>query len=745
MKLLKTIILLFVLTCPAMSQARYGSIGGTINDSQTAEPLTGATIMLQGTFLGAVSDGKGEYRIDNIPPGSYTVVASMVGYEKKSSLRILVRSGEKTQLDVSLLQAEILANMMVITGSRREQSYQDVPVSISTVSAREIAQRTSVTFDEVLRYIPGVNMTLDQVNIRGSSGYSRGVGSRVLLLLDGLPYLTGDTGEINWETIPTHMIDRVEVVKGAGSALYGSSALGGVINVITRELQSGHETRFRFYSGMYDKTRYPEWEWTSKRRFNSGGIVSYANKSGALSYLLSISRSVDESYRQNDTYHRWGLFAKARYDFTPTQSISLLCNFLDRQHGNYFWWKSLSEPLRPDDGQLNGLVTTKRGSVGIAYKEIFSEKLIYSVKGMYFGNFWRDDSLGRLNNVSTAHLFHGEAQATYEFSPSNIFTFGISCQYDWVDANLFGRQPGAGAAVYAQDEFSIIDQLKVTLGGRLDWQRVSILPATLQLNPKIGVVYSPDDETSIRASVGSGFRYPGIGEIFIESSTNVSQVVVLPNTELKVEKSISFEVGIKRAFGQYLSFDFSLFNNEFQNLIEPSVIIKSYKRTPASITEDAGPGPVIQFENVTKARISGAEISFRIDWLKKYISTEFGYTYISPLDVNQDTVLKFRPRHLLNCTLSITLDHWNAGVDARYISRVERIDEKLVYFAQITDGEKRVPIKVVDARLSYDLVRLGLPLRLGLNVTNLLNYHYVEFLGNLSPVRTYYLILEGMF
>ena len=89
-----------------------------------------------------------------------------------------------------------------------------------------------------------------QVNIRGSSGYSRGTGTRVLLLFDGMPFLTGDAGEIIWEAIPVWQIDRVEIVKGAGSALYGSNAIGGVINVITKETSPRQNLRFRTYFGM---------------------------------------------------------------------------------------------------------------------------------------------------------------------------------------------------------------------------------------------------------------------------------------------------------------------------------------------------------------------------------------------------------------------------------------------------------------------------------------------------------------
>ncbi len=254
----------------ATGQTTSGSVRGSVKDAETGRPVIGANVTLRNTFIGASSDSKGIYELERVPPGTYTLSVSMMGYERVMAEGVPIRGGEVTMVDISIHAVALQSEPVIVTANRREQSLQEVPVSVSTVTAQTIADRNNITLDDALRYVPGVNMLSDQVNIRGSTGYSRGVGSRVLVLLDGLPYFTGDTGEINWETIPMFEVDRVEVVKGAGSALYGSSALGGVINVITRETPSTPEFRFRVFSGLYDKPRYSEWDWSSKSRFNSG-------------------------------------------------------------------------------------------------------------------------------------------------------------------------------------------------------------------------------------------------------------------------------------------------------------------------------------------------------------------------------------------------------------------------------------------------------------------------------------------
>ncbi|MGH2567927.1 MAG: TonB-dependent receptor, partial [Bacteroidota bacterium] len=325
----------------AFCQTPTGDLTGKVVDAETNAPLIGANVALRGTVLGRVTNADGEYRFERLPPGRYTVVISMVGYETFTAVDVEVTTAISRTVDVALKPTVIQAEPIIVTASRREQQLREAPVSVSTVTAQAIADRNPVTLDEVLRYVPGVNMLQDQVNIRGSSGYSRGVGSRVVVLFDGLPYLTGDTGEISWETIPVHQIQRVEVVKGAGSALYGSSALGGVINIITKEIGSQPQFRVRLFSSLYDKPRYDEWQWSTKSRFNSGGFVEYAGRVGDVQYLFNLNRSVDESYRQNDAYHRWSYFSKLKYELSPFQSLTLVGNLLSRRHGNFIWWRSL--------------------------------------------------------------------------------------------------------------------------------------------------------------------------------------------------------------------------------------------------------------------------------------------------------------------------------------------------------------------------------------------------------------------
>ncbi len=704
---------------------------GRVEDAKSKRPLIGANVLIQDTFLGATTDTSGRFRISGISTGTRTVVVSLIGYARRTISGIRINASEPVVLEVSLVPQDVETQQVVVTASRREQVLRDVPVSISTVSARALSLRVPTTLDDALRYVPGVNMMYDQINIRGSSGYSRGVGTRVLLLFDGVPYLTGDTGEITWETVPMFQVDHIEVVKGAGSALYGSSALGGVINVITRDIPDKPQIGFRLYSGLYGDPGYSEWNWSPKSRFNTGGYVSYSDALGLVRFVVSVSRSVDDSYRENDVYHRWDYYLKSTFDISSTQSLTMVGNLAQRVHENFYWWKSLRQATVPADDQLNDEVRSNRGNVSLAYKEFISDKFFYSVKAIYYGNFWRDDSLGRTNNVSASHSFYSEAQFTLAPTPTNIITAGIAGNYDRVTSDLFGTNPGVGAAFFAQDELTLDPSMKLTAGARYDWQKVSVLESGSKLNPKLGLVYTPDEATSFRGSVGLGFRYPSISELYTNVNTGVSILNIVPNPQLRPESSVSYEVGFTRPISPDVLLDGAIFQNDFKDLIEPSVDTTQHPT-------------VIRFLNVTRARIRGAEADVKFNIVEKVLGGQLGYTYIDSKDLSTGAVLKFRPRHTLYGNVQLTMNQFTFECDYRYLSRIEAIDENLVRYGPIIDGDQRVPIKVADARVFYDLTEMRLPLRLGLSITNLFNYHYVELIGNLAPIRTYMVTIDGI-
>jgi outer membrane receptor for ferrienterochelin and colicins len=720
-------LLLLAVLCAlphALASGQTGSLKGRVTSKTDQERLAGVNVILQGSMRGTSTNSEGEFIFSDIPPGEYGLTFSLLGYQRQSVTRVKIAAGRTLEIAVELLPVPIQSEAVVVTASKREESLLEVPVSVSVLDAASIQNRNLVTIDEALRYVPGVNMTEFQVNIRGSSGYSRGVGGRVLLLIDGIPLLTADTGELNFETMPVLQVDRIEVVKGASSALYGSSALGGVINVITRPIPEDPETRVRTYSGFYSDPSYRQWEWGGGTRFFDGQSVSSSRRFNDLGIMLFASRMADDGYRQNDYRRRYNAYVRGTYAFSPFDALALTFSLMDQKRGDFLHWKDLTHALVPSDDQQGHFVRSTRFFVDGIYNHVASTNFYYSVKGLWFWNkFWDNISSG--GDMSRSDVWRSEVQASWIPGAGQTLTFGAEGHLERVDASLFGIHSGRGAAIYAQDELQIMDGVKATVGARLDFQDTDSLESASQLNPKAGLVYTPAPGTFVRASYGRGFRSPAVAEAFVR--TQVSGLEVEPNPSLKPERSSSYEIGVTQLLGEAALVDAALFQSDLENLIESGI----------------NPAGRVQFRNVTKARIQGAELSAKLGLLHKALFLEVSYTYLDPKDRTENDILKYRPRDLLYTSALAHIGALSLGVDFRYISRVERIDEELVNLGVIKDGDQRVAIYVTDLRCGFDFAAMNVPLVATLNVKNLFQYNYVELIGNMAPPRSMALTLEA--
>ena len=151
-----------------------------------------------------------------------------------------IKSDATTNLKVRLVPSKFDFKTVVISAGKHAQRIEEVPVSMEVLKPKYIENSNQTTMETAVEQIPGVTVIDGQANIRGGSGFSYGAGSRVLVLVDDLPLLAGDAGDVKWSFLPIENIGQVEVIKGASSALFGSSALNGVINMRTVEIGRAH-------------------------------------------------------------------------------------------------------------------------------------------------------------------------------------------------------------------------------------------------------------------------------------------------------------------------------------------------------------------------------------------------------------------------------------------------------------------------------------------------------------------------
>ena len=216
------IIILFI----SFSVTHSQSISGTITDENTKEPLIGVNVILSNTN-GTTTNINGEFSLEITENEKY-ISFKYIGYET-----VIKEISGQTKWIIKMKSASQQIGTVVISAGKFEQKIEEITVSMEVISPSLIENKNTTNIETAMEQVPGVNITDGQANIRGGSGWSYGAGSRVLVMVDGMPLISGDAGQVQWSLIATENINQIEVIKGASSALYGSSALNGVINIRT--------------------------------------------------------------------------------------------------------------------------------------------------------------------------------------------------------------------------------------------------------------------------------------------------------------------------------------------------------------------------------------------------------------------------------------------------------------------------------------------------------------------------------
>lgn len=719
---MKKILILLLFLCSSFAFAQKVLKGKVIDINGTL--LQGANIIILGTDIGTASNEKGEFVLTDLPNEIFELQISMIGYKKQ--IRKINPARIPALITIQLTSTEIRVGEVVVSASKYEQRTIDLPVSAEVMTADFLSKKNIVQLDEALRYVPGVNITLDQISIRGSSGYSRGAGTRVLTAIDGIPIYSGDTGEIIWQLVPVSEVSRVEVIKGAASSLYGSTALGGIINVVTKENSSTPVTFVRGYFGFYDKPYYSEWDWSGERRTFNGMTVSHSNSFNDFGYSFSLARDENRSYRQGDWIKRYSGYFKGSYKFSDKSRLSFLGLGITQRRGTFNFWKDSGNALVPPDDDQGEVVSSDRLIAGVNYtNQISADWVLKVITNINYSN-WKDESESANNSESS--LLRTEIQSSHNFDNGLHLIYGIELARGVVTSNIFGNPTSSVLGGYFQTEYKFNFPLTLTLGARYDVTNLDTLDAFKDFSPKIGLNYKLTNDLILRSSFGKGFRAPSLAEAF--TATNTSGILVKPNPNLQPERSYSFEIGLKKIIPDFAEFDAAFFSSDYYEMIEPTI--------------DPADGKVF-FENLTRAKIQGGEFGIRFELPVIYSNFNAGYTYLWARDINNNKALKYRPRHILYSSFTIAPSFYQIGVDFRYWSRVEEIDNELVELGLVKDGDRRVEVFVVDLRAGASLYGFNLPLNVYINVNNLLNYNYVEMIGNVSPIRNISINLELLF
>jgi iron complex outermembrane receptor protein len=724
--LLTLLGLLFCLT--SWAQAGTVKFSGKVIDAQSQKPLGAVLVYFENTSYGMSSTPDGTFSIE-APVGNYTLIAAYLTHQTFKK-EISLTGNQEFNFELNSNEGQM--NLVVISAGRYEQNIGEVTVSMEVIQPKLIQDKNAVNIDEILQQTPGVAIVDDEPQIRSGSGYSFGAGSRVQVLVDNIPILSGDAGKPSWGFLPTENVSQVEIIKGASSVLYGSSALSGVINFRTAYPTSTPKTKVSVYHGIYSRPQSDSSVYWNRQGMKSGLNFLHSQKFGKLDFVFASSMQYDDGHLGPIRDTSDGSFSNGGYNPMNVNrynagnrarlNLNLRYRLADRLYiglaGIYSTSNSLSTLIWGNSS--TDLYGAYDGSATRTIQQLYTvdPSVQYtSKKGAVHSLKTRWQSLDNNNdnnqgNFSDVYYTEYQVQKNWELNKIKNLTTTVGVVKTKTDArgelfvggNENGHNQATNTAAYLQ--------LDKKLGGRLNLSggvRYEQFVLNNEKNGKpvfrAGANYRIGKATFVRASYGQGYRFPSIAEKFIV--TGLGAVQVFANPDLKPETSYNAEIGIKQGFkiGDFKGFiDIAAFQQEYRNFIE--FTFGQWNAVPLSeLTNSIG----FKSLNTGGAKVQGAEIS--IMGTGSIRKTKFdvlaGYTYTKPISTTPDyiysqttqtqgtfvipmfsqasylttsentgnNILKYRMQHLVRIDIGASHGNFNTGLSFRANSHMQNIDK----------------------------------------------------------------------
>lgn len=736
-----------------LATAQNATIKGFVTDSTTTDPLVGAEVYVNGK-LSAQTDFNGSYTLSTAA-GNYTIIFKALGYPEKVN-PITLKPAETLVLNIALSSVAQTTGFVVVTGSQYEKRINEETVSIDIIKDYIIKNNASPSLSDVVGRTPGVSILDGQVNIRGGTGYAYGVGSRVMMLVDGMPMVRGDWGDINWNFIPLENIDQVEVIKGASSVLYGSAALNGVISVRTAWPTSEiGETRVQLYNTVYFNPAEKSMRWwrKSEQPFATGGFFNHRRKIKNLDLVIGGNINNMNSYLAENDSRQARFTINTRIHSKKIEGLiwGINTNFMYNRLGRVIFWANTTDgAYKPFGAGTPNSVSSDESYFNISVDPTISYankrggKHILRTR-FYTVSFIRENNFNNYNN-----LFFAEYQYMKKFKWNGVLTTGLAGSTGLTLSTNIGNATANTyyGGIYAQYEQKLLDDRLALVGGVRYETNVFTPPRVIGNNTvpegfsivdfsipvfRFGLNYALNEGNNIRASWGQGFRSPSIIERYVTAS--LGALNFFANPALRPENGWNAELAYKKLIVKSnieAYFDVSLFWNEYYDMTE--FVFGAHSVTdPLTGVTTTGIG--FQNQNLQRSRIAGFEVSGNGEWkINKNSKLRFfgGYTYLYPGDLNADTTLRnvgnyfssmfgsifsvdsedaarmltYRINHTFKLDLEYEYKRFKAGVVINYTSFMNRIDpvfEAFIPGLQTYRVENNTGFWVFDSRVIYEI------------------------------------------
>jgi outer membrane receptor for ferrienterochelin and colicins len=574
---IKTISIVIFAMAVKFAVAQTASITGKILSE--GKLVEFANVVLKGTQMIAVTDTSGIYQIKNIPVGNYQVEVSALGFNKISK-SIGLKAEENLNIDFDLIANNSLLNEIVISGTLKEVNRLESPVNVEVYTTTYFKKNPTPNIYEALQNVNGVKPQLNCNVCNTGDIHINGLeGPYTMVLIDGMPIVSSLATVYGLSGIPNSLVERLEIVKGPASSLYGSEAIGGLINIITKKPQNAPMVSADVFG-----TSWGEYNADLGVKLNAGKKASVLTGINYFNFQNRVDKNKD-NFTDMTLQNRISVFQKWNFQRKDNRLFSIAGRYMyeDRWGGDLRWEKQ----FRGGDSIYGESIYTKRWEIIGNYQLPTKEKLMLSFS---YNNHDQNSVYGKIPYIADQKI--GFTQLTWDKKVGrNNFIIGTALRYTYYDDNT----PGTATAdtvnqknqpqktflpgIFVQNEISISELHKLLLGFRYDYNSYHGNIYT----PRLAYKWTVNEKNIIRLNAGTGFR---VVNLFTEEHAALTgaRIVEIKN-ELKPERSYNANLNyIKKIYaknGTFVALDASVFYTYFNNRI-----VGDYETDPNKIIYD---------------------------------------------------------------------------------------------------------------------------------------------------------------
>ena len=598
------------------------NVFGHVLDKETGEHLPFITVMLKGTTIGTTTDNSGHYFLKNLPDGKFTLKFKYLGYKTVTREVTLVK-GKTQEINVELEEDRIALDGVVVSANRSETSRRLAPTLVNVIDSKLFKTTNAVNLAQGLNFQPGVrvetncqNCGFQQVRINGLDGpYTQ-------ILIDSRPIFSALSGVYGLEQIPANMIDRVEVMRGGGSALFGSSAIAGTINIITKEPLRNSGELTHTISSIGGSSAF------DNNTTLNASLVTDNSKAGMYIFGQNRHRSGydhdGDGYTElpklkNQTvgfrsYLKTSTYSKLTFEYHHMNEYRRGGNLLDRPPHEADIAEQLEHSI--DGGGL------KFDLFSSDYKHRLSvfTSAQNTDRDSYYGTTQDPNAYGKTTDLT----FMAGTQYAYSFDkflfmPSDL-TAGLEYNYDHLKDEMIGYNRYTNQKVHIESLF-LQNEWKnkmwsFLIGARMDKHNMI---DNVIFSPRANVRFNPTEDINIRASYSSGFRAPQAFDEDMHISAVGGEIAMIQRAkDLKEEKSQSLSTSVD-------------FYHRFKNGIQTNFLIEGFYTSLSDVfvLEDIGKdeqGNIIkERRNGSGAKVMGLTLEGK-SVLSSWLSLQAGVT-----------------------------------------------------------------------------------------------------------------------